>query len=300
MAKGFIKLHRDLQDHWLWKEEPHSKAQAWIDLLMMANHAPVRFKHGSHFINVERGQIVTSLYKLADNWGWTVKKVRVFLQQLEADAMTRKETTKNYTILTVENYYKWQGEADTDKGTERAHGGAQRGHTQTVENTSAEETENAGRAQRGNEKGQQTRSKEIKNKELKDIKTKTVKAADPIPYEKVVDLFHSACPSLPGIIKLTDNRRKQIAARWHEYGQGIKPFYKLFHLAEASAFLKGQNNRQWTATLDWLLKADNMAKTLEGRYGNGTGGDGDARNGSGTGKSDQYSGISIDLDELEM
>jgi hypothetical protein len=39
MAEGFIKLHRSIKDCWLWKDdEPFSKRDAWIDLLLLANY----------------------------------------------------------------------------------------------------------------------------------------------------------------------------------------------------------------------------------------------------------------------
>ena len=33
-----------------------------------------------------------------------------------------------------------------------------------------------------------------------------------------------------------------------------------------SSFLKGQNNRNWTITFDWLIKPNNFIKVLEGNY----------------------------------
>ena len=50
MSKGFISLHRELQDHWLWHSEKFTKAQAWVDLLMLANHKElsVIFIRGNH------------------------------------------------------------------------------------------------------------------------------------------------------------------------------------------------------------------------------------------------------------
>jgi hypothetical protein len=37
-------------------------------------------------------------------------------------------------------------------------------------------------------------------------------------------------------------------------------------MAEASSFLKGQNNRNWFASFDWLIKDANMVKVLDGNY----------------------------------
>lgn len=42
----------------------------------------------------------------------------------------------------------------------------------------------------------------------------------------------------------------------------------LFEKAEASDFLKGSNDRNWTATFDWLIKDANMAKVIDGNYDN--------------------------------
>ena len=39
-----------------------------------------------------------------------------------------------------------------------------------------------------------------------------------------------------------------------------------FEKAEASEFLKGENDRAWTADFDWLIRPTNMSKVLEGKY----------------------------------
>ena len=40
--------------------------------------------------------------------------------------------------------------------------------------------------------------------------------------------------------------------------------------AEDSSFLKGNNNRKWSATFDWLIADSNMAKVLDGNYADKT------------------------------
>ena len=49
---GWIKLHRELLLHDLWKYKPFSKGQAWIDLLMLANHKNNKFFLGNEVIEV--------------------------------------------------------------------------------------------------------------------------------------------------------------------------------------------------------------------------------------------------------
>lgn len=86
------------------------------------------------------------------------------------------------------------------------------------------------------------------------------------PFSDIVELYHRICISYPRVRSLSQERRKHIAARWKEYDRDIETFRELFEAAEASAFLKGQNPRNWTADFNWLMKSDNMAKVLEGKY----------------------------------
>lgn len=108
MDKGWIKLHRNIQDHWLWQEKPFDKRSAWIDLLLMANHKDNKFLLGSELIEVKRGSFITSEYKLMDKWGWSKTKVRNFLKLLEDDKMITKVSDRKKTTLTIVNYNDYQ------------------------------------------------------------------------------------------------------------------------------------------------------------------------------------------------
>ena len=85
-----------------------------------------------------------------------------------------------------------------------------------------------------------------------------------ISYQEIVDIFNSICSSLPSVRSLSDARKKAIKARLTTYT--VDDFRKCFENAESSSFLKGGNNRNWTATFDWLIKDANMAKVLDGNY----------------------------------
>lgn len=85
-----------------------------------------------------------------------------------------------------------------------------------------------------------------------------------VTCQQIVDIYHSICKSFPTIRTLSDARKKAIKARLNTYK--LDDFKTLFEKAEASSFLKGSNDRNWTATFDWLIKDANMAKVLEGNY----------------------------------
>lgn len=92
----------------------------------------------------------------------------------------------------------------------------------------------------------------------KDIKKESVTC------KQVVDLYHEICISFPKIRSISAARQKAIKARLNTYS--LEDFKAVFENAEASSFLKGNNERNWTATFDWLIKDSNIAKVLEGNY----------------------------------
>lgn len=106
---GWIKLHRSLQDCWIWlDEEPFDKRSAWIDLLLTANHADKKILFNGNLITVERGQILTSIRKLSEKWKWSYDKTRRFLQLIEKDGMVQRESDNFRTLLTIVKYEVFQ------------------------------------------------------------------------------------------------------------------------------------------------------------------------------------------------
>jgi predicted phage replisome organizer len=97
-----------------------------------------------------------------------------------------------------------------------------------------------------------------------DIEREKEKERDKIDYKGIVAAFNSICVSFPSVKALSDARKKAIKARLNTYS--LDDFKTLFEKAEASSFLKGKNNSNWSATFDWLIKDSNMAKVLDGNY----------------------------------
>ena len=108
MSKGWISLHRQIWNNWVWEDKPFSKGQAWIDLLLMANHEDKKVLIGNQLITVKRGSFVTSIRKLCDRWGWSNTKVRSFLSLLEQDGMLIVKSDAKKTTLTIVNYSDYQ------------------------------------------------------------------------------------------------------------------------------------------------------------------------------------------------
>lgn len=116
--QGWISLHRQLQNNWVWQDKPFSRGQAWIDILLMVNHKDNKILLGTELVEVERGSRVTSIRKLCDRWGWSNTKVRAFLKLLEDDNMLIVKSDSKKTTLTVVNYSNYQNSNDTKNDTE--------------------------------------------------------------------------------------------------------------------------------------------------------------------------------------
>lgn len=104
VMKGWIPAYRQLQEHWLWKDKPFSRGQAWIDMLMLANHDDKKFLLGNELVEVKAGSFITSEVKLGERWGWSKTKVRAFLKLLQSDSMIVKKSDRKKTTITIENY----------------------------------------------------------------------------------------------------------------------------------------------------------------------------------------------------
>lgn len=137
MEKGWIKLHRKILDCDIFAGEPFSKMQAWIYLLLMANHEPKDIFVGYSKIHLERGQFHTSERKLAKLWKWDFRKVKRFLDCLEMEKMLSRNSSTYGSTITIEKYDFYQVDGSTHSST----------HSSTD----------------GSADGTQTRNKEIKN-----------------------------------------------------------------------------------------------------------------------------------------
>ncbi|KAA9187892.1 hypothetical protein F6X95_00025 [Enterococcus durans] len=103
--KGWIALHRNIRDHWVYQEKRvFSKYEAWLDLLMDANHQNNKFLFDGQLIEVNRGEFITSVRQLCERWGWSNTKVNRFLKMLEDDQMLIRKSDSKKTVITIVNY----------------------------------------------------------------------------------------------------------------------------------------------------------------------------------------------------
>ena len=118
--KTYIKLYRKVMDNAIFLELPYDRWHAFEFLLLKARRFPTVTILKGKPIKLEVGQLICGEDKLAVKWGWSRGKVKRYLDMLENLGMIKKNGTPYGTLITIENYTKYQGEcsySDTPLGT---------------------------------------------------------------------------------------------------------------------------------------------------------------------------------------
>ena len=97
MNKGYILIHRKIQNNEFYFAERFTKMGAWIDLLLLANHSGNSFYLRGVQMTIRAGEIAYSIRTLAKRWKWNERTVMKYLAMLEAREMIeiRKSNVTN-------------------------------------------------------------------------------------------------------------------------------------------------------------------------------------------------------------
>ncbi len=182
MQQGWIKLHRKVRDNWLYQEDRvFSKFEAWMDILMRANHKDNKILLGNKLTEVKRGQFITSIRKLCEAWRWSNTKVNSFLSLLESDGMITYKSDTKKTVINVVNYSVYHDE-ETEKTSQK--------HHENDTNTSRKHTE-----------------KNVKN-EKNDKEVYTSKIKDLLSHFSTIENFNSLSKKYWDVIRETRTHGK--------------------------------------------------------------------------------------------
>lgn len=107
----------------------------------------------------------------------------------------------------------------------------------------------------------------------KEIDTNIIKTIDAsVPYSTILDLYHKILTELPRAKVLTDKRKRYIKELWKSKNEDGKTrgdmewWDSYFTYCKSIKFLHGENERGWTANLEWIVKPENFVKIIEGNY----------------------------------
>lgn len=250
--KGWIKLHRQLQECPLWYGERFSKGQAWVDLLLLANHRDKKILFNGEMMNVERGQYLTSMVKLAEKWQWSRPTVVKFLNLLEKDKMITRSSDNTKTLITIENYNDYQDiEEDVLQPT------LQHSLQPTLQLTLQECCNPLYNPLYTNKN-----DKNVKND--KNINISSSVSQIVAEWNTLTEYGIKPVSRLSAGTKRYDS----LIARLKQYG--LADVFKAIDNIRHSDFLQGKidSKRKWVITFDWFVLPNNFPKVLEGQYSN--------------------------------
>lgn len=249
MEKGWIKVHRSITECFIWTDKPFDKARAWIDLLLLVCHKDKKILIDGKPFTVSRGSYLLSRGKLAERWGWSLKKLDNYLRVLESEDMVTTFSTKKGIVITIVNYDKFQVQGTTED---------------TVEDTTQDTVEDIPE-EIAEDTAEDRQKKELKN--VKNIKNNNISSS----VSQIVTEWNTLTQyGIKPVSRLSAGTKRydSLTARIKQYG--LTDVLNAIDNIRHSDFLQGKvnGNRQWVITFDWFVLPNNFPKVLEGQYNN--------------------------------
>jgi len=144
---GWLKLSREINNHWIWNDEKRLKW--WIDILLVVNFEDKKVLINGTLYECKRGESLMSLTSWGNRWGVSKTAVNNFFELLKKDGMITTKNETQTTRLIVCKYDTYQGE-------------------ENAEETQRKRKENAKKTQE--ERGRATTKEREELKELKELK----------------------------------------------------------------------------------------------------------------------------------
>ena len=87
------------------------------------------------------------------------------------------------------------------------------------------------------------------------------------PYEECIKHYHTICPHLLPVLKVTDRIRDRLDHLFEAQQVTMEQFDQMLVTVQTSDFLSGRiGDNVWKANLEWMVKEDKFWGILEGKY----------------------------------
>tara|TARA_A200000113_G_scaffold42735_2_gene34682 strand:+ start:1334 stop:2032 length:699 start_codon:yes stop_codon:yes gene_type:complete len=210
---------------WEWKTKPLTVA-LYTHLMLSASFEENRWRG----VTIKRGSLITGRKKLSLETGLTERQVRTALNHLKSTNEVTIKTTKEYSIITITNWEKYQA-SDQQNANERP-------STDQAPTTTKE--------------GKEGKEGKEDKKYIRD-------------FSEAVEMYNSI--GLSKVLKLTESRKKSLNARLTDCG-GLEGWVDCMERVRASDFLMGRSKTPWKATFDFIITESKFVKIMEGAYDN--------------------------------
>jgi hypothetical protein len=115
---GWIKIHREINNHWIWENSDYLKW--WLDILIEANYSEGDVLIKGTVLKCHRGQKLYSIETWSKRWKTNKSKANRFLKLLEKEKMIELKNETHTTRLTICKYDDYQDKnSDSETQTKR-------------------------------------------------------------------------------------------------------------------------------------------------------------------------------------
>lgn len=239
MKSGWLKLYRSIID-WEWFSE-HDMIAFLIWCLCNANVQDKKWRG----VMIKAGQLVVSRSTVCKELGITDRRYRTIISRLSKSGEIICESRGAYSIISIVNWEIYQEDSVEDISQE---------NVQIVQSACNEDCKN-------------TIQQPLELFPTEEIsQNKSTLNSQEVDCSFIIKLFNDRCKGLPKVIKLTEKRKKVIKIWFDDIGGSYDRVQEIFDKAQSSSFLRGDNNRAWSADFDWITHKSNWVRILEGKY----------------------------------
>jgi hypothetical protein len=228
---------RVFQNEGLWK--------VWTWCLMRAAYEPhwAKIKVGRQTTEVwlESGQFIFGRYSAAKRLKMKPSTVRNRMQKLENMRNVDIKEDSKYSIISIVNWDIYQPEKNKEDIKEDSQGTV-KGHKEEL-------------------------------KALKEDSLTSSESSNGIPFNEILEAYHSILPELPRVKVYSKKRKGYLKARWNEDSkrQTVKWWNGYFNYVRKSDFLMGriepkEGRKPFKADFEWLITEGKFINTIEGKY----------------------------------
>ena len=116
MATGDIKLNRSITEDPLYRREPFTKWQAWLDLILSACHEPGDMFVRGIKVKMKVGGVYKGAVELAERWKWSRGKVERYITYLSEEKRIVLQKSKVISSILIVGYERYliDGEGGQD------------------------------------------------------------------------------------------------------------------------------------------------------------------------------------------
>ena len=277
MHRGYVKLWRCIEDTGLVGQPTAFYLYSY--LLLKATHKAKSVVVSGAVFNIDAGQIVIGRNKLADETGLSVQKVRTALELLKKLSIITCKSTNKCTVVSLVNWDIYQN----NKPAHNQQDNQQSTSAQPAPNqhlTTIQECKNIDNNTPSEEGVVAAVPGAAPHAHAREKKTTNGNGCPPCPHQAIVDAYHELLPELPKVKVWSGQRQSHLQARWREgyarkcyatQAEGIDYWRRYFGYVKKMDWLMGRcsgrdGRPSFRADLAWLVRPDNFAKVVEGRY----------------------------------